>query len=181
MIDNNSIIPNFDAEWDKSLRITLSKDSKYPDILQVYLIGTIDNYNANFFEIKLSKILENGPYKILFKCASLDYVSSVALGIFNNFYPKFKALGGTFVFIDLPQRVLEIFQLLGFNHFFNIVSNISEAFTFFNSTEKAVPVFPCTITCPMCSTKLKTSKSGMFKCPKCKSILTVSQSGKVSL
>ena len=79
MTDNNSIIPNFDDEWDKSLKITITDEPKLPGVLQVYLKGSIDNYNTSFFENKLNKILEHGTYKILFKCASLDYVSSSAI------------------------------------------------------------------------------------------------------
>ena len=39
MTDNNSIIPNFDDEWDKSLKITITDEPKLPGVLQVYLKG----------------------------------------------------------------------------------------------------------------------------------------------
>ncbi len=182
MTDNNSIIPNFDDEWDKSLKITITDEPKLPGVLQVYLKGSIDNYNTSFFENKLNKILEHGTYKILFKCASLDYVSSSAIGVFANYYPKFTSLGGTFVFIDMSIKVLEIFQLLGFTHFFNIASDLDEASVFFNAPVKTTTqVFPKVIECPMCSSKLKTSKAGIFRCAKCKTILTISSNGKVSI
>ena len=111
-----------------------------------------------------------------------NYVSSSAIGVFANYYPKFTSLGGTFVFIDMSIKVLEIFQLLGFNHFFNIASDLDEASVFFNAPVKTTTqVFPKVIECPMCSSKLKTSKAGIFRCAKCKTILTISSNGKVSI
>lgn len=182
IVDNNFIIPDFDDEKDTNLKVVLSVTPDLPNILQVYLNGSIDNYNTIFFEHKMEKILDHGDYKILFKCASLDYVSSSAIGVFANFYPKFKALGGTFVFIDLSPKVVEVFQLLGFSHFFNIVADEDEANMFFNNSSKPVEmIFPRIIECPMCNSKLKTQKAGIFKCSRCKTILKVSDSGQVSI
>lgn len=182
MSDNNSIVPGFDEEWDKTLKITLSYENSMPDVLHVFLQGRIDNYNTNYFQKKMDKLFSNGFTKIIFRCAALDYISSSGLGIFASYFPMFKEHGGTFVFLDLKLKVLEIFQLLGFNHFFNIANDMNEAIVFFNNAKQSTTVgFPKSFNCPMCQVKLKAGKPGKFRCANCKTIISVAENGIISI
>ena len=75
MTDNNSIIPNFDDEWDKSLKITITDEPKLPGVLQVYLKGSIDNYNTSFFENKLNKKERTWPWTKNYYASYPQYLS----------------------------------------------------------------------------------------------------------
>lgn len=181
MSESNLIIPNFDDQWDKALKVMLSTDPEKPEILNVFLKGRIDSYNTEFFQSKMEKILQSGIKKVVFRCSSLEYISSSGLGVFANYYQKFKELNRMFVFIDIPPKVLEVFQLLGFSHFFNIAKDVSDITFFFNTEPSATAkVFPKVFTCPICNAKLKAVKSGKFRCSNCRSIISVSEDGVVS-
>ncbi len=182
MPTNESIIPGFDDSSDKTLRITLDTEETVPRCIDVYLRGSIDNYNSAFFQERLDRIIEAGFNKIIFFCSALEYVSSTGIGVFANYFSKFRDLGGNMVFVELQQKVLEVFQILGFSHIFHIVSNGEDALQVFTDQDKIIPsVFPKTFSCPICNVHLKTTHAGKFRCAKCKGIIAVDESGHVTL
>ncbi|MBR4374198.1 MAG: anti-sigma factor antagonist [Treponema sp.] len=175
------VIPNFNDHWDKDLRITLAVDQHMQDVFHVFLKGRIDTYNADFFQSQLDKILEYGIVKLVFRCSSLEYVSSSGLGAFVVAHQKFVQKGGVFVFTDLQPKVLEVFQLLGFTRLFCIANDSTDANYFLRGDNNAKrEIFPMSFKCPICDKKLSAKKSGRFRCSNCKSVLDVSDSGSVS-
>lgn len=182
MSDNNFIIPDFDRDRDEALKITLSKNTDIPGVLNVTLIGRIDNYNTSFFQNKMEKIIAEGYRKILFKCTSLDYISSSGVGVFATSHARLKEINGTFVFLDIQSKVMEVFHLLGFDHLFNITNDIYDLERFFDDENlKTTEVFPKSISCPVCASTLKASRAGKFRCSKCKVIIKIDDNGNVSL
>jgi len=180
---NNDIVPGFDEEKDDSLRIRLQKVDEVENCLVLYLTGYIDTYNSNFFQKRVSKAIENGYSKLIFNCAGLNYVSSTGIGSFTAFLKAVKPKGGDLVLLEIQPKVYEVFQLLGFSQFFTIKDNLNEAVEFFGSgsSDKASQVFPKIFQCPICSKKLKATKSGRFRCSECKTILAIDNSGQVFL
>lgn len=181
-MDNNLIIPDFDRERDRSLKVNLGKNESLPEILDVFLVGRIDNYNTSFFQAKINRILESNFKKILFHCAALEYISSSGFGVLANAFPKFKQKKGTFVFIDLATKVLEVFQLLGFDHLFGIATDTSDLIRLFDDKAlQPVDVFPKVFACPICNAKLKATKPGRFRCSSCKSVIAIDEAGVVTI
>ena len=88
--NNNSIITGFDDEKDDSLKIMLEKADSIPNGIFVYLNGYIDTYNSNFFQKKITKIVESGFINLVFNCSSLNYVSSTGIGSFTAFLKMLK-------------------------------------------------------------------------------------------
>ena len=182
MSDSNLIIPDFDNRWDKALSVMLSRDQEQPEILNVFLKGRIDSYNTDFFQEKMEKIVMSGIKKVVFRCSSLEYVSSSGLGVFANYYQRFKDLNRVFVIVDIQPRVYEVFQLLGFDHFLNIANDSNDISYFFNKSQSGnSQYFPKSFSCPLCNAKLRAVKSGKFRCSVCKVIIAVSEDGVVSL
>jgi anti-anti-sigma factor len=182
-MNNNDIVEGFDDEKDDSLKIRLDRIDKVEGCLVLYLTGYIDTYNSNFFQKRVSKAVENGFSRLIFNCAGLNYVSSTGIGSFTAFLKAVKPRGGDIVLLDIQPKVYEVFQLLGFSQFFNIKDNLQEAIEFFNSAGKtgSTDVFPKIFKCPICSKKLKATKSGRFRCSECKTILAIDNSGQVFL
>ncbi|WP_191013467.1 STAS domain-containing protein [Treponema zioleckii] len=180
-MDENLVeIPDFNKHWDKDLKITLFKDSERDDVLHVHLTGRIDTYNSDFFLGKLNKIFEFGITKLVFRCSSLEYVSSAGLGAFVTAYQRFEKHDGVFVFTELRPKVLEIFNLLGFNKLFFITNEVTEISYFLRAGDKAKKVvFPFSFFCPICEKKLLATKSGNFRCKNCKSIISISDKGEI--
>ncbi|MCQ2592373.1 MAG: STAS domain-containing protein [Treponema sp.] len=182
MENNNSIIPGFDNEKDDSLSINLGKAEGVKDGLLIYLSGYIDTYNSSFFQKKITQVIEAGYINLIFNCSALNYVSSTGIGSFTVFLKMVKPKGGDIVLLEIQSKVYEVFQLLGFSQFFNIKNTAEEAIAFFAEGASGTgSVFPLIIACPLCSKKLRATRSGRFRCSGCKSILAINDKAEVSL
>ncbi|MBP3448832.1 MAG: anti-sigma factor antagonist [Spirochaetaceae bacterium] len=186
MSTNNNLIPGFDDEKDDSLKILLEEASSVDKCLIVYLNGYIDTYNSNFFQKRIAKVVEAGYVNLIFNCAALNYVSSTGIGSFTSFLKMVKPKGGDVVLLEIQPKVYEVFQLLGFSQFFNIKDTVDDAMKFFakdvsSSESSTSDLFPKIFACPVCSKKLKATKSGRFRCSECKTILAIDNQGQVFL
>ncbi len=182
-MSNNDIVTGFDEEKDDSLKIKLQAVDGVEGCLVLFLTGYIDTYNSNFFQKRVTKAIEAGFIKLIFNCSGLNYVSSTGIGSFTAFLKSVRPRGGDLVLLEIQPKVYEVFQLLGFSQFFNIKDNLTEAVEFFGTGggTKSAEVFPKIFQCPICSKKLKATKSGRFRCSECKTILAIDTSGQVFL
>lgn len=180
---NNDIVPGFDEEKEESLKIRLDKVPNAEGCLVLYLTGYIDTYNSNFFQKRVNRAIESGFARLIFHCAGLNYVSSTGIGSFTAFLKAVKPKGGDLVLLEIQPKVYEVFQLLGFSQFFHIKDNLDDAVAHFTKDGKVQrsEVFPKIFKCPICSTKLKASKPGRFRCSNCKTILAIDAAGQVFL
>lgn len=182
-MNNNDIVPGFDEEKDESLRIKLQKVDGLPGALVLYLSGYIDTYNSNFFQKRINRAVDAGFTKLIFNCGGLTYVSSTGIGSFTAFLKAVKPKSGDIVLLEIQPRVYEVFQLLGFSQFFTIRDTLEDAVQYFkkSAASPTTNVFPKTFKCPVCSTRLRASRSGRFRCSKCRTILAIDASGQVFL
>lgn len=181
-MSNDEIVQGFDAERDEGLKITLDTIADVDKGLIIYLNGYIDTYNSGLFQKRIQKVVEAGYVNLVFNCASLNYVSSTGIGSFTAFLKMVKAKNGDIVLLAIQPKVYELFQLLGFSQFFNIRETIGEAVAVFKAGASAENnVFPKIFGCPVCSKRLKATKSGRFRCSVCKSIFSVDSAGSVFL
>lgn len=182
MTNNNNLIPGFNEEKDDSLKIILESVEGISNCMTIYLNGYIDTYNSSYFQKQISKVVDAGYVNLIFNCAALNYVSSTGIGSFTAFLKMVKPKGGDIVLFETQAKVYEVFQLLGFSQFFNIKDSLQDAVEFF---KKGSPVssniFPKVFSCPVCSKKLKATRSGRFRCSECKSILAIDTAGQVFL
>ena len=182
MSNSNDLVPGFNDERDDSLKITLEKVDDVENCLIVYLNGYIDTYNSSFFQKKIQKVVEAGFDKLIFNCASLNYVSSTGIGSFTAFLKMVKPKGGDIVLLEIQAKVYEVFQLLGFSQFFNIKDATVDAINHFKQGAPAeISQFPKIFSCPVCSKRLKATKAGRFRCSECKSIIAIDEKGQVFL
>ena len=182
-MNNNEIVAGFDDEKDDSLKIRLQSFESVDNCLALYLTGYIDTYNSNYFQKRVNRAIETGFTKLIFHCGGLNYVSSTGIGSFTAFLKAVKPRGGDLVLLEIQPKVYEVFQLLGFSQFFNIKDSLDEAVSFFEQKGNtgSGQIFPKIFKCPICSKKLKASKSGRFRCSECKTILAIDNNGQVFL
>lgn len=179
-MDNNALISGFDDTTNDSLNITLSSCKEMKDGIIITLNGYIDIYTSQFFQEKIEKIINAGYISLIFACKNLNYVSSTGIGVFSSLLKNIKLQGGDIILVDMPEKVLEVFQLLGFAQLFSFQDDVESAIRFFHrEVETEAPVFPMIFSCPVCSKRLKTTSPGRFRCSECKSILAVDEQGNV--
>lgn len=182
-MNNNDIVPGFDEEKDESLRIRLQRLQNVDGCLVLYLSGYIDTYNSNFFQKRVNRAIESGFIRLVFNCGGLNYVSSTGIGSFTAFLKTVRPRGGDVILLEIQPKVYEVFQLLGFSQFFNIKDTLDDAVDYFTRGGGSVQseIFPKTFKCPVCSTRLRATKAGRFRCSSCKTILAIDQAGQVFL
>lgn len=126
-MNNNEIVPGFDDEKDDSLKIQLKRIHELPNCLALFLVGYIDTENSNNFQRRVARAIEAGFTKLIFERSGLNIVSDTDIGCFTAFLKALKPRGGDLVMVDMPPKVYEVYQLLGFSNFFHIVDTIEEA------------------------------------------------------
>ena len=114
-MDNNSLVSGFDELTNDSLHITLVSDDSFREGIIIALNGYIDIYTANFFQGQIEKILAAGYINLIFDCKDLNYVSSTGIGVFSSLLKNIKLQGGDIVLVNMPEKVLEVFQLFAFS------------------------------------------------------------------
>ncbi len=178
---NNNIVPGFMDEKDDSLLINLEPVESIPGCIIVNLCGYVDTYNTAYFAKQMDKIISAGFLKIAFNCATVNYVSSTGISAFTNLHDQLKGRGGNMVLSQLQPKVKEVFQLLGFTDYFTFEDTVEKAVAFFGGKPAVSSAFPKVVECPICSHKLKATKSGRFRCPGCKSVIAINESGEVMM
>ncbi len=183
MDSNNLIVAGFDNEKDDSLKISLHKIPNIGNGCIVVLDGYIDTYNSSFFQEQLTKLINAGYCNLIFNCGALSYVSSTGMGAFTILLKLVKMKGGDIVLAAVQDKVSEVFQILGFEHFFNLKSTMDEAIEFLQTGAgiTAQQIFPKIMNCPSCGKTVSVSRAGRFRCTSCKAIISVSEDGDISL
>jgi len=170
-----------------SLKVVPLQVGKDQNTVQLVLNGYLDTYNSPEFQYHINSLINSGIKNIILNCNGLNYISSTGIGTFASFLKNVKQKKGQIVIFGLQDRVKEIFQLLGFISFFNIVEDFNQALEVINKNlelqkkgnQEHKIVFPLVFECPHCGKKLKTQKPGKFRCSGCKGVISVDSDGRV--
>ena len=138
---NNSIVPGFDDEKDKHLKIQLQKIDRRAGCLVLYLNGHFGVQSTQLFQKRLAKAIEWGYVRLIFHFAKMDFrwpdddelreAITDFIGSLAAFIKAVKPRGGAVVLIEVPPDFYELLQLIGFEDYFNIKENLKEAVSFF--------------------------------------------------
>jgi anti-sigma B factor antagonist len=178
---NNLIIPGFDDERNEQITITLKKVDSVPNCIVFELKGHVDTYNSPFFQRQVQKAINADFINLIFNANGLNYLSSTGIGCFTAFLKAVKPKDGNVVFFGMPDKVMEIFKLLGFEQFFSFSRDIEDSIRFLKAKSNKSTLFPKVFECPVCDKKLKANKGGKYRCPNCKTVLAVSDKGEIFL
>lgn len=95
------------------------------------LTGELDAHTAPDFEVALQSCLDDGDARLVADGSGLDYVSSAGLGVFMAFVEPAREAGGDLKIAALPERVFEVFDLLGFPTVFDMAESVEGAVSAF--------------------------------------------------
>ena len=91
------------------------------------LTGELDAHTAPDFEAALQACLDDGDVRLVADGSGLDYVSSAGLGVFMAYVEPARDGGGDLKIAALPERVFEVFDLLGFPTVFDMHPTVDAA------------------------------------------------------
>jgi anti-sigma B factor antagonist len=93
----------------------------------VSLDGFLDAHTAPQFEEAIQSEINAGRRQIVVSCEKLTYISSAGLGVFMSFIEELREAGGDIKICSVAPKVLQVFEILGFQSLFDIVENVPQA------------------------------------------------------
>ena len=105
------------------------------DITLLYPKGFINAHTVRLFEGEIQKALQQKRFKIVVNCAGLAYIASAGLGAIMGAIEEIRGNGGDLRLTDLNETVLNIFEILGFNHLYRIFPSEVEGIMSFRQGE----------------------------------------------
>ena len=129
------VIPNFNNNIREGLKFSLQFVKTSSNIIIIKPIGSINIYNAAYFQDRINMIIDHGYTQLVFNMADIKYVSATGIGSFMHILNSVKKYGGNIALVEMQYQVLEVFQLPGFAGSFTIYSDISSAVLSFDGSE----------------------------------------------
>lgn len=130
-MQNNDIVPGFDAEGDEKLFVTLERIDGVDGGLFVRFSGYIDTYNSIRIQRRMQKAFDAGFVRIIFDMRALAYASSTGIHSFICFRNICQRSGGDIVLAGMQDVVAGVFDILGFMSFFSFCDRVEDAPSFF--------------------------------------------------
>ena len=107
------------------------------DIVLLYPQGFINAHTVRLFEGEIQKALEKRRFKIVVNCSRLVYIASAGLGAIMGAIEEVRGNGGDIRLSELNETVANIFEILGFNHLYQIFLFEVEAVLSFRDLERS--------------------------------------------
>jgi len=107
------------------------------DVALLYPKGFINAHTVRLFESEIQKTLGQGRFKIVVNCSGLNYIASAGLGAIMGAIEEIRGNGGDLRLAHLNETVLNIFEILGFNHLYRIFPTEMEAILSFRQGGEA--------------------------------------------
>ena len=91
------------------------------------LDGRIDTQGAVDVDLALQAAMSAGKHKMVLDMAAVGYISSAGLRVMADVLTKNKERGGDLKLVALDRKVLRVFRIIGFDHFFSMYDTIEAA------------------------------------------------------
>jgi len=94
-----------------------------------HLYGELDNESGLPFEKRITSYFTRQfiPPILILECSKLNYVSSTGIGVFVNILMQCNRQDIHLYLCALPEKIKNLFSLLGFSSYFTFIDSISEA------------------------------------------------------
>ena len=93
----------------------------------IYPRGFINAHTVREFERELERSVESGRTQIVINGSGLSYIASAGLGVIMGHIEEVRSQGGDIRLTDLNETVLNIFEVLGFNHLCRVFDSEADA------------------------------------------------------
>ncbi len=119
-IRETTVINDFNKELNDSLSFSLQfvRDSDTAALID--LAGSLSNDTETYFLNKIDVLVSRGYMNLFIDMSNVRSVSAGGIGILIRISRKVKKCGGCVILKGVPQIVLDIFQLPGFDKYFEM-------------------------------------------------------------
>ncbi len=91
------------------------------------ILGSIDGSTVMPFEDKLLGFLDQGVTHLILVFSQVDYINSTGMGILVKVADKFQEVGGDICLINVPDKLVALFNMLGLLSLIKLYKSESEA------------------------------------------------------
>lgn len=95
------------------------------------LDGRVDSEGAVDLDLALRSAVDEGKHKMILDMAQVRYINSAGLRTLADILTENRNAGGDLRLVDLNPKVRRIFQIIGFDRFFDIDNTVEEALAAF--------------------------------------------------
>ena len=107
---------------------TFSVQTKQQDGMSIVALEDfLDTHTAPQFEEAIQAEINAGHRNVIVNCEKLTYISSAGLGVFMSFIEELREAGGDIKICGVIPKVLQVFEILGFQTLFDIVETVPQA------------------------------------------------------
>ncbi|HMM29853.1 MAG TPA: STAS domain-containing protein [Aggregatilineaceae bacterium] len=98
------------------------------DGVTIYSVeGRVDSEGAVDLDMALQAATADGKNKMVLEMAEVRYINSAGLRTLADILTQNQKAGGDLKLVNLHPKVKRVFQIIGFERFFNIYESIDEA------------------------------------------------------
>ena len=97
----------------------------------ITVAGRVDSEGAVDLDMALQALTADNKFKILLDMSGVRYINSAGLRTLADILTQSKENGGDLKLVDLNAKVQRVFQIIGFDKFFNIYATVEEALATF--------------------------------------------------
>ena len=108
------------------------------------ILGSIDGSTVRQFEEKLLGFLDQGVQHLIIVFSQVNYINSTGMGVLVKIADKFQESGGDISLVDVPDKLIALFNMLGLLSLIKLSKSEEEAVqTFYkNRSQSSVNVAP---------------------------------------
>lgn len=107
---------------------------EFPHVTVVHLDGRLDILSGEALQSTFDSLIDDQQkYHLLVDCQQLSFISSAGLRLFMIILKKLNKLGGRLAFSAFNGNNKKIFEITGYNKFFNIYPSVEEGKQAFES------------------------------------------------
>lgn len=103
------------------------------NILVLSIRGRLDAISTPAAEKIIFERITKDKNKVVFNFSDVGYLSSAGMRLLLRTTKKLKTLSGKLVVCDVPENVMDVLKMSGFDHFIELSKTEEEALTHFRS------------------------------------------------
>lgn len=95
------------------------------------LDGRVDSEGAVDLDLALQTATSDGKYRLVLEMSEVRYINSAGLRTLADILTQTKEQNGNLKLVNLNPKVRRVFQIIGFDKFFDIHESVDEAVSTF--------------------------------------------------
>jgi len=110
-------------------------EREHGDVVVYTVEGRVDSEGAMDLDIALQSATAEGKHKIVLEMSGVRYINSAGLRTLADILTQNQKAGGDLKLVSLHPKVQRVFQIIGFERFFDIHETMETALAAFQSSE----------------------------------------------